>query len=402
MNKEHIQQLTDNVFTETQTIIDKFGPRLAGTKSSLDTANYLFEHYKEFADDMKTEDFYIHKGAFFGWIKILVINYLLSVLAIFLKFYWVGILLSTTSILILYFQFIRYYAVIDFLFPKKRARNVYGIIEPSDEVRRQIIVSGHHDSAPIFNFFVHQPKLYALRINGGIGLVILTFVASIILTIYAPNLLHYALFGVLALGFLLVGQMWFFANKKATPGAGDNLVSTMIAFEIGKYFYELKKANKGLKHTRLIFLSFDAEEEGLRGARAFVKNNKAMLEETPTYLLNADCIYDEKELFFLTSDINNTVKLSKPLANELIEVSKNLDIKTYAQDITVLTGGTDAGEFGKINTHATTLIGMPWTNDNRSHAYHTPKDTLDNVSKQAVYDALNIFTTYIHKKDLDN
>lgn len=45
MNKEHIQQMTDNVFTETQTIIDKFGPRLAGTKSSLDTANYLFEHY---------------------------------------------------------------------------------------------------------------------------------------------------------------------------------------------------------------------------------------------------------------------------------------------------------------------------------------------------------------------
>lgn len=69
------------------------------------------------------------------------------------------------------------------------------------------------------------------------------------------------------------------------------------------------------------------------------------------------------------------------------------------QPIAVLIGGTDAGEFGKIGVEATTIMGMPCTNDSRSAVYHTPKDTVDKVSKDAVAAKANIFHQFIIQKD---
>lgn len=395
----NINKVTKDIINDTDDIINKFGPRLAGTKASLNTADYLYEQAKNYSDKSFKEDFKINKGAFFGWINILVIFYTIGFIAIIFNYYIIAVVLTTLSMIILYLQFIKYLPIIDFLFPKRQARNVYGVIEPKDEVKQQVIISGHHDSAPIFNFFVHQPKLYGLRVTGSIFFVVLSLILSIVLLLLKNQIIYYSTIVILGIGFLLIIQMWFFKNKQATPGAGDNLASTMLAFHLGKYFYSLKNTNEELKHTRIIFASFDAEEEGLRGARAFVKKHKEALLNTKTYLLNIECLYDGDELFFLTSDINNTVKLSNSLANNLINVANDLNIKIHKQDIALLTGGTDAGEFGKIGVEATTIMGMPWSNENRSMAYHTPNDTIENVSKDAIEKTLNIYLNYIKNND---
>lgn len=392
---------TKNVIDETDKIIKLFGPRLAGTKACLDTADYLYEDAKKYSDKVFKEDFYINKGAFLGWIKILVLSYVIGFVALIFNYPLVNIVLMVLSVLILILQFILYLPIIDFLFPKRKARNVYGVIEPKGDVKRQIIISGHHDSANIFNFFIHQPKLYALRVTGSILFVVLSLILSTISFIIKNNTLIFVSTIIIGLGLLLVLQMWFFKSKKGTPGAGDNLTSSQIAFQLGKYFYNLKGSKDELKHTRIIFASFDAEEEGLRGARAFVKKHEMMLKDTKTYVLNIECLYNENEMFFLTSDINNTVKLSDKLADDLISIANSKNIKIYKQNIKVLTGGTDAGEFGKKNISATTIMGMPWSNDNRSLAYHTPNDTVDNVSLGAVRNTIDIFYEYIVNKDLE-
>lgn len=394
-------KITKNVIDETDKIIKLFGPRLAGTKASLDTADYLYEDAKRYSDKVFKEDFYINKGAFLGWIKILVLSYVIGFVALIFNYPLVNIVLMVLSVLILILQFILYLPIIDFLFPKRKARNVYGVIEPKGDVKRQIIISGHHDSANIFNFFIHQPKLYALRVTGSILFVVLSLILSTISFIIKNNTLIFVSTIIIGLGLLLVLQMWFFKSKKGTPGAGDNLASSQIAFQLGKYFYNLKGSKDELKHTRIIFASFDAEEEGLRGARAFVKKHEMMLKDTKTYVLNIECLYNENEMFFLTSDINNTVKLSDKLADDLISIANSKNIKIYKQNIKVLTGGTDAGEFGKKNISATTIMGMPWSNDNRSLAYHTPNDTVDNVSLGAVRNTIDIFYEYIVNKDLE-
>jgi hypothetical protein len=397
--KMNTKKMTDDIIEETDKIIKKFGTRMAGTKASLDTADYLYEDAKGYSDSTHVDNFYIHKGAFLGWINILVLGYIVGFVFFIFKLEIVTISIAVASIVILYLQFIRYLPIIDFLFPRKKARNVYGVIEPKGEVKRQIIISGHHDSAPVFNFLVYQPKLYNLRVTGSIVFVILGLVLSIVNLFINNEILYYVSIGVIGLGVLLVSQMWFFRGRKATPGAGDNLASTQTAFQMGKYYYSLKGTDKELKHTRIIFASFDAEEEGLRGARAFVKKNKDKLLDVKTYVLNIECLYDENALFFLTSDINDSVKLSDDLASKLVDIAAENNVKTHKQPIAVLTGGTDAGEFGKIGVEATTIMGMPWSNDNRSMAYHTPDDTIDKVSKKAVEHTINIFHNFIIAKD---
>ncbi|BCR36269.1 M28 family metallopeptidase [Mariniplasma anaerobium] len=394
--KKYLKDYTEQVYEETQKIIDKFGPRLAGDQASLDTADHILDSFKKISDQSEKEDFYIHQGAFLGWIKILVFNYALAIIFMWLNLAFISVILLVLSLVILVLQFFLYKPLLDMFYPKRKASNVIGIIEPKKEVKQQIIVSGHHDSARIFNFLTHQPKLYSFRVTGSIALIIIMVVVNLLILIFSQlEAFNLYLSIFFTFTFLLVGQMWFFASKKGTPGAGDNLVASMVAMMVGKHFKEVEHLN----HTRVIMLSFDAEEEGLRGARAYVKKHKEQLKEIPTYLLNSDCLYDEKELFFLTSDLNDFVKYDEDFIDELLEVSEVAGRFVFKQPISFLTGGTDAAEFAKEGIKATTLIGMPWTNDNRMNSYHTPDDTLEHVNFNVVVYALDIFISYIKYKD---
>ena len=198
---------------------------------------------------------------------------------------------------------------------------------------------------------------------------------------------------------ILVGQFFFFAGRKGTPGAGDNLVSVCIADKVGKKFSEQKKNGKGLKNTRLVIAGWDGEECGLRGARAYVKKNIAEMKAIPTFNFNMDCPYILKDLFFLTSDVNCSVKLSGNMAKEAKEISEKLGYTAKLKPIIFLSGGTDAGEFGRYGIEATSLVAMPWEGNNRYDAYHTPKDVVSAIEPEVVEASLKIICEYISKKD---
>lgn len=395
MNQELLKRMQEEVFSETQSLIDEFGPRLAGTESDLKASDKLYDMMSKTFDEAHQESFYVYKDAFLGWIRILVASYLLAVIFIWLKLYMISFSILLISLLVLIIQFFLYLPLLDKLYPKKEAKNVYGIIEPKGEVEKQIIISGHHDSAKIFNFFIHQPKLYNFRTTGSIVIVIMALISSIFLAIFRNQVWLYQGVSVsLSILFLLVGQMWFFASKKGSPGAGDNLVAVFNAIAIGKYFKE-----NPLSHTRLIIASFDAEEEGLRGARDFAKKHFHELKKIPTILLNQDCLYDEAELFLLTSDLNDFVDLDIDLAKEVAHTAKHLGIHLPLKPLAFLTGGTDAAELQKIGVPSLSIIGMQWSNSNRNLSYHTPQDKLDKVSPEVIKDVLNIFMTYIQNND---
>ncbi len=397
----HYDKLAHDVFSWVDEKIKKHGPRLAGDEASRNAADDIYQDMEKFADHVGKDDFYIHQGAFLGWIRILVVAYLAATLFLWINQPLISIILTLSAILILILQFFLYLPLLDRLYPKRLSRNVYGVIEPKEEVKRQVILSGHHDSAHVFNFFIHQPKLYNLRTTGSIGIVILLLLLSIVQLILPSITLLQLILPILAsIGFLWVGQMWFFSSKKASPGAGDNLVASGLSLVLGQHYAALKKSEDALKHTRIIMMSFDAEEEGLRGARAFARAHETMLKKLPTSMINMDCLYDEKELFFLTSDLNNFVKLDETLANDLNHTAESIGLKTKTQPLAFLTGGTDAAEFAKIGISATTIIGMPWTNDSRSNVYHTPNDTLEHVQLDVVKSTIHIIDHWIRQNDL--
>jgi aminopeptidase YwaD len=379
----------------TGRMVNELGPRPSGSEKSRLAADALGRQASTFADNVASEDFSVHPKAFLGWIRILVCIYVFAVAMLWLGVHWIAALLTTLGLIILIGQFFLYREVIDWMFPEETGRNVIASVEPEKAPRGQLIISGHHDSAYVFNFLVDRPYLYPIRVMGGIISFVVLLVVCWVLTVWAllagasPGWSTYAA-ALFSLLFLLVGQLWWFASSEATPGAGDNLASSAAAWEALSVVAEQKALGLGLQYLRVVAASWDAEEAGLRGARHWAKKRDDGRLNLATWNLNLECLYDAGELFLLTSDVNGSVQLSQDLASRCQKLLADQGVEAPAKPIALLTGGTDAGEIARAGAEATSLIGMPWGNTSRSTVYHTPSDLPEAVDPEAVARAIRL------------
>ena len=406
--KETIHAHTQTALENTKLITSKWSSRLAGSQSCLETADHLIKELNSFCDKVEHQDFEVRPGAFLGYIRINISLYFLAlILLVFQQITW-AVALSSLSVIITVLQFFIYWEFVDFLFPKKTGRNIIASIEPIKEVKQNIIVSAHHDSAHIFNFLEDNPLTFNKKVRLGLSSMILMFLFSWLLLLvsffgFSVNILHWILIGILTILSAFVFRLWFFYDsKKGTPGAGDNMICVAIAMEIASYFASLKKQDKGLIHTRVTIASWDAEEAGLRGARSYVKTHNEELDQIKTYNFNLECMYDHTELNFLTSDLNNFVSLSKEMADHGVMIGTQLGYDVSTKEFPLLAGGTDAAEFAKVGIEATTLSAMSWTNRTKDSAYHTTRDTIDAVDPEAVKRSIDIGIQYILEKDKES
>jgi hypothetical protein len=367
----------------------------------------IAEKMKPYCDTVAIEPFVFHPDAFLGFMKFQAVTYLLATICFLMggDWRWVAAIGYTLANINSLSQFVFYRELFDGFYKKATGYNVAGTIEPTDRVRQQIIISGHHDAAYIYNYLVRFQKLYGVRITLGIVPTILAMFLLWFWLIYehltgrAPfysQIMPY----FLIIGILLVGELFFFLGKKAAPGAGDNLIASAIVIKLAEIFGRAKKTGEPLlKHTRLLLLSHDAEEAGLRGARAYVRQHKQELLTIPTYVLNLDSIYDINEIQFLTSDINGSMKLSKNMAADCVQVAKELGYRTRTVPMTFGGGGTDSAEYARIGVEATTLIAMS-TNMIRDHlTYHTLEDKVENLDPKTIEAAWKIVYHYVLKKE---
>lgn len=396
--------MTQSAMRLTEEITTRWDDRLVGSAACLACADYLEEKLATFCDKTENQEFMVRPGAFLGYIRINIVLFFVALLALWLQQFVLAAAIATLSVLITVLEFFFYKEFVDFLFPSKKGKNVFGTIEPEDVVKQQIIISAHHDSAHIFNFLEKDPSSYVRKIVSGTSTQLLLFISTWLLFILngvgiQSSILYWLIVGGLTLASINLYALWFFYDKKGTPGAGDNMACTALALEIGKYFAHQKRAGKGLKHTRLMIASWDAEECGLRGARAFVKKYKADLQKIKTYNFNLECMYDHQELFFLTSDLNNFVSLSKKMVEECVEVAAELGFNAGTTLFPLLAGGTDAAEFAKAGIEATTLAAMNWKNTANYSAYHTTRDTIEAVDEEAVARSIAIGIQYVLRKE---
>ena len=180
------------------------------------------------------------------------------------------------------------------------------------------------------------------------------------------------------------------------------MVATAAALEVLRDLSGRKADGRGLRHTRVLMASWDAEEAGLRGARAWARKRKRSENPIPSYNLNMDCIYAVGDFFFLESDINGSVRLSRSLAERCRDILRKEGYEADIRPIAFLTGGTDAGELAKAGVDATTLMGMPWGNSDRASVYHTPQDTADTIEEEAVAAAIHLGITLAEEIDRGN
>ncbi|MHA1518700.1 MAG: M28 family peptidase [Promethearchaeota archaeon] len=385
------------------------GPRLAGTKSSHKAANLLHSEMEKFGENSFLEEFSVNPDSFLSFMPVMATSYLISSLFLLFGGYWVylGVAGYIFGAIYAILQFVFYEKTFDPWYRSLKGYNTGTTIEPASDVRQQIIISGHHDSAFIFNFLEHHQKWYSIRIAGGLVIFAIALIFAIYwalfhtITGYSPpiaNIIRFLIIG----GSLGLIQYYFFKNRKGSPGAGDNLIASVMAMKIGQKFAATKKLQcNPLLHTRLIVLSNDAEECGLRGAAAYVAKHRNELTSMPTYVLNADSIYDLKDLQILISDINGTVKLSKSMAEEVQTISNQLGYSPKLFSMPFGAGGTDAAEFAKIGVEAITILALPTEYVRDNLVYHTSLDTVDKIEPAAVKAILEIMMEYIIRKDAE-
>jgi len=290
--------------------------------------------------------------------------------------------------------------IFDPFFPKVSGTNVYGSIDPEGAVKQQIILCGHHDAAYIFNFMDKSPRLYPLFILAGQAPLFIALILSTAALIFGINPLWYKI--VLTIGLVGIIPMWWFTTDKVSPGAGDNMVATSIISETAKILSDQKKAGRNpLKHTRIICLSVDGEECGLRGSRAFAKAHEKEFKDIKTYAFCMDTLFNADKLLFFKRDLNMTVPLSGNMAEELADTAKSLGYGAKVSQMPFGGGSTDAASFAQIGVEASCLLAfeLDISNLQEDMVYHTPRDKTNAIEPKVVEQSLNVAVQYLLKKD---
>lgn len=376
--------------------IRQFGGRLAGTPASRQAAAAVRAALAEVCGGAALEPFITRPGAFNGFYRIDAVLYLVGFLFLCLDRPLPAALVLTFIFTSAGLEFGWYREFYDFLFPARECANVTAVLEPLGPVRQQLIFSGHHDSALELNFLKSHQKLYGLKIIipdefRALGMVSAWawFLWQRFAGVQPAFVLPLKL--LLLVGIYFVFTKFFLFGPRATPGAGDNLIASAMLVDLARALaHPQARGSSILRHTRLLFVSFDAEEAGLRGSRAWVRAHRAGLDACPTLALNIDSIYHAADLQFMVSDLNSHIQLDRAL----VETCQALALRSgypAGQGVMRFGGGaTDAAELAKAGVRATTMIAMPTALVRDGLVYHTMRDTVDAVEPAAVDACLSV------------
>ena len=386
----------------TADIVRNFPDRLAGSDSCNRAGEAIAEEFSRHcdADSVKRESFEFHPAAAVKSIRPMVLLYLSAVIFIFLKMPALSLIGLLILLLRFFSQIIFYKKTFDPFFPKARGYNVFGSMEPEGDVRQQIILCGHHDAAYVFHFMALSPRLYPFIVFSGI-LSFLTGIglsAACLIIGHTPSWIPWAMAAMA----VIVLPLWWFTTDAVSPGAGDNMIAVALAGEVTRILAASRKSgNHLLKHTRIICLSVDAEESGLRGSMAYVASHASEMTATKSYVLCFDTLYKADQLIFLNNDLNMTTDLSDVMARDLAGIAGKLGYGARVTRIPWGGGSTDAASFARGKIEATCMLAFDLNVGKlpQDFVYHTSKDTTDAIEPAMVEQAIQVTMHYILKKD---
>ena len=392
---------TDYIVGRITEICKKYKRRMAGTDSARGAADDIAAEAKAYADEVKTQDFEIHPHAFLKSIQICVAMEILA-----MPVSWVACLtghkllylLADAMILlgyvILIAEYVLYNQVIDKLCPKYTGRNVYAVRKPEGEVKRRIILCGHHDAAFEMPLLKHLKMwmlyfLFAVTIGGGI----VDFMLNNILVLdFLPFEIEKT-FMFVQTGFMILSiPMLFFTDfHTVVDGANDNLTGTFLVMSILK---EMADKDFRYENTEVCVLITDGEESGLRGAAAFAKENISMLMNANTILIALDTIHETEQLQIYDRGINFTEKNADEVCNLLSFAGMKNGVEIPFAEF--YPGAVDSEAFSRLGVKAAGLCAV---RHEPAPYYHTVHDSYDNLNPECIELTRKIIKTAVDMFD---
>jgi len=400
-------------------ICTDIGPRESGTQQELEAGDIIEQELKQICVETHQEEYVSSPHAFLGGIRygalivcVSIILYWMSLLIdmniIPLHYEYSGVFLFIAIILIIitisYFilEVMKYHETYDFLFPKRKSRNVIGTIEPKGETKHTLIFSAHHDSAFEFNTFYYLKRFGQIIINVGYIAVGITLIGILLKFIFFLLMIDFPLlfiiFGIIFICFLpIVAVYVLFHSYKPVLGAFDNLSGVAIVLGIGKFLSEHKDDEKVYpKHTRVLLISFAGEEAGLRGAKRYVRAHYEELKNNGTILVNMDGIAKKDTFVIIDKEPGIGTKHDPMIYQPIYEMAREINPKAKIASLSF--GATDAAAFSKKSIPAASLGGLDLGSELAPY-YHTRFDTPDVIEKEALGQMAELCLKYLKKID---
>ena len=272
---------------------------------------------------------------------------------------------SILATLLFIFEFILDFEFIDPLFPKKSSVNVIGRLRRpgTNNVRRLLILSGHHDSAWEDNWIrLLGYGFYFLAVTFFIGLIVMLAMSLIQLTgmiIGDANIVRSGTLGWMLLIYPIMPSIIFvlFSHRRGknggtVPGAVDNLAASALTVAMCRFL--VKNPSYIPPETEIRFISFGSEEAGLRGSRRYVARHLDELKRLDAWLLNFEMVA-YPEITILTSDVNGTLKNSPEMVKSTVAAAARAGVP-YKVKAASFGTGTDAAPFTRAGLKAMTLF----------------------------------------------
>ena len=414
------ENLNDYMHGFIEKICEEIGPRASGTEEEILAGNEIETEMKKFCDETHQEEYISSPHAFLGGIRygaflvfVAIVLYWVDLLIdlniipldkifglIFLIFSIVLIILTVSYFIL---EVMKYYETYDFLFPKKKSKNIIGTINPSEKVDKTIIFSAHHDSAYEFNTFYYLKRFGQIIINVGylaVGIVLIGIVLKFIFDLLNFKLpVLFLIFGIIFVCFLPIILIYIlFHSYKPVLGAFDNLSGVSIVLGIGRYLNEHKNDEIFPKKTKVLLISFAGEESGLRGAKRYVESHYEELKETRTVIVNMDGIAKKNTLIILDKESGIGATHDPKIYQPIYEIAKEMN--PNAKIASLPFGATDAAAFSKKGVPAASIGGLDLVSELAPY-YHTRYDTPDVVEKEALGQMLELCIKYLKRIDTE-
>ncbi len=369
-------------------IIDRCGPRLPGSEDENRAAGIIADEFMSVTGNAVVEEFAYAAKACIGAIPAIGAGLMIGGLF----FFWhpLATLILTAALLIFAVpQIILYREWFDRFFPKSTSRNVYSIIDPpggAKYVRATLVLSAHIDSSWHCPPFAEKSHLARYKLNYGVisAIMLLLLSAARLGGTEFLGLLPWSMWWTMLMvpllypGFYFLFRYLVYDKSVASPGAMDDLSGIAVTLGLAKIYRAQRK--KRPRNIRILLVAFGAEEAGLRGSRAFIRQHRNDLLSGNVWVLNVDGVADKDEFLCIEGEAWQMVRYDREYVKMVEGLMKEMGLR-YTRWI-MDAGGTDGAEFAKAGINrAITVVAQDRTP--RSN-YHTRYDTLERLDPEAM------------------
>ncbi len=403
-------------FDIVKKICTEVGPGLPASPQERERAAILKAELESHlgAENVATEEFTLAPGAVLGTQPMSALFILAAALLNFSMGRFSGVspwltavpalALSVIPWLLFIFEFYLGFEMIDPILQKKRSVNVIGALRKpgTKNVKRLLILSGHHDSAMEFTWLRLFRKAFIIPyVTMFLGMAAV-FAMSIIqlagLIAGNVDIVRAGTLGWVLMAFPVVPSviftMFFTRGRKGggnVPGAADNLSASALAVAMCRFL--VNNPSFIPEDTEIRFISFGSEEAGVRGSRRYVARHFDELKRLDTRVLNYEMVAYPL-ISIITSDMNGTVKYSPEMVKSVIAAAERAGVP-YKLSSGFLGAGSDAGPFAKAGLKAATLLPFKVPQQNAAF-YHQKWDNPDILTIEPQLNELKLSFEWIH------